>query len=212
MKKIFFIASMLLLSACSEKVYERVDVKVIHGIYYEVDSDKPVNGRIIEKYDDGQIEKETIIVDGYIQIVRQWRQSGQLLAEKKLTIRKGDGQEISWYESGEQMQLINYENGKRDGVTQNWYRSGQLESEVTFRNGEINGLNRSWSEEGNLTDEVNWVNGQKNGLAISYCYANIYCKFRESVELVITEDKDDVYKTTYCFRNDDLVEISNCSE
>lgn len=118
MKKIvlFIILSCFLIS-CSQKTIE-ADIsqkQERNGLVYIINSNKPFTGKIIEKYDNGQVANEINYKNG-----------------------KRHGFITSYYKNGQPLGKNEWENGLRVGEVKMWDEDGNIKSYGKFKdNGEL---------------------------------------------------------------------------
>ena len=172
---------------------EEVDIskmQIRDEIIYVEDIEKPFTGKIIEKFENGQIKNEVEYKNGIRHgVYKNYREDGQLTIDNtyengKMTSTRhynGSGQlswemvlqenskvEKSYYENGQLAYEETLVEGMRNGTVKTYYENGQLKSESTP--GEDNNVQfiKNYYESGQLTSEETLVDGVKNGLTKSY--------------------------------------------
>ncbi len=79
------------------------------GVRYEINSETPFTGKLVEKYWSGQKWHEGSYIDG-----------------------KKDGLHTSWYWNGQKKVEGNWKDGKADGVATHWHENGQKNNLATL--------------------------------------------------------------------------------
>ena len=116
MKKLVVVLCTLLVCSCtkelsSEQIFE------INGLSYEVDSQAPFTGKVIDFHENGQLEKQEIYQDGALNGSREtYYANGQI--EKKEFYKGGieDGPWEFYYADGQVKKKESYKDGKPDGT------------------------------------------------------------------------------------------------
>jgi len=107
------------------------------GISYEVNSEIPFTGKLVEKYWSGQKQSEANFKNG-----------------------KLEGLATLWYQNGQKKIEYNYKNGKFQGLLTEWHENGQKKDEGNYRNGKPEGVHTSWYENGLKSSEAIWKDGR----------------------------------------------------
>ena len=90
------------------------------GVSYEVNSETPFTGKLVEKYWSGQKQSEANFKNGML-----------------------EGLATLWYQNGQKESEGNYRNGKPEGIHTSWYENGQKSGEAIWKDGlpiEYNGF------------------------------------------------------------------------
>ena len=96
-------------------------------LFYQIDSDTPFTGLIVEDFSDGQRKLVVNVVRGIPQRMTEWHENGQKAREASLD-----------------------SNGNPNGLATEWYESGQVKSRGTLVNGRIR-EQETWDESGTNT-------------------------------------------------------------
>ena len=112
MKIFLTIICLVLLSSYSYS--EEISLVEKDGIYYEVNSNTPFTGSVVEYYENGPLLGRGNFKDG-----------------------KADGLWERFYENGQLDERGNYKDGKEDGLWEKYYENGQLEARDNWKDGEI---------------------------------------------------------------------------
>ena len=180
MKKLYPLLSVLfLIFGCStdiDTLQKRGDT------YYEINSEEPFSGLIINKYESGQKHTKGYLTNGredgiwtwwyegspknhirlYLDNILDnlpylfydsWENYGQKRKEVDFLDGTKDGLSTEWYENGQKKQEGTYKDGKEDGLWTGWYDNGQKEIEGTFKDGKPDGLSTLWYENGQKRQE-----------------------------------------------------------
>ena len=119
-----FVLSQNLIEDVSEK-YKNGAIKTIN--YYQRVSNKIVEARQENYYENGQIENEKNYKDG-----------------------KLDGKWTENYKNGKKKKKYNYKDGKEDGKWTSYYENGQLRSEGNFKDGKLDGKWNFYNKDGSI--------------------------------------------------------------
>lgn len=136
-KLLLLIFSIILLSSCYEKERE-VDIskkQERNGIVYIINESTPYSGKILRKYDNGQI---------------------LLLMSYK--IGKLDGKYVHFYRNGQIYIDSEYKDGKLNGPYNKYHFNGQIVLETNYVSGEPNGIYLEYSKEGKKIKEIKYDN------------------------------------------------------
>ena len=112
MNKILIILSLVLLASCSPKEVPPSDLVERQGIQYEVNSQTPFTGIVVDYYENGQLWTKVNGKDG-----------------------KEDGLYEKYHENGQLRIKGNLKDGKLDGLTERYDENGQLKDKICFKNG-----------------------------------------------------------------------------
>ncbi len=137
-KLLLLIFSIILLSSCYEKERE-VDIskkQERNGIVYIINESKPYSGKILRKYDNGQI----LLLMSY--------KNGKL-----------DGKYLHFYRNGQIYIDSEYKDGKLNGLYKKHHHNGQVLLEANYIAGELNGIYLEHSKEGEKTKEIKYDKG-----------------------------------------------------
>ena len=180
MKKLYPLLSVLfLIVSCStelDTLQKRGDT------YYEINSEEPFSGLIINKYESGQKHTKGYLTNGredgywtwwyegsaknhirlYLDNILDnlpylfydsWENYGQKRKVVDYLDGTKDGLSTEWYENGQKKEEGTYKDGKEDGLWTGWYNNGQKEIEGTFKDGKPDGLSTLWYENGQKRQE-----------------------------------------------------------
>ena len=182
MKKLYptlIISLLFLLIGCStelDTLQKRDDT------YYEIISEEPFSGLIINKYESGQKHTKGYLTNGredgywtwwyegspknhirlYLDNILDnlpylfydsWENYGQKRKVVDYLDGTKDGLSTEWYENGQKKEEGTYKDGKEDGLWTWWYNNGQKELEGTFKDGKPDGLSTLWYENGQKKQE-----------------------------------------------------------
>lgn len=111
--------------SCSQPEIDGSKLQILSGFAYEINSEKPYSGKVINLYKNGQRSEEITYTDGTI-----------------------NGLYISWYENGEKKIEGSYNDGEKEGLWVAWsenggkyieenFSEGEKESEVHWKHGQI---------------------------------------------------------------------------
>ena len=130
MKKLYPLLSVFFLIGCSKDLD---NLEKRGDIYYEINSEEPFSGSIINKYESGQKHTEGILTNG-----------------------KEDGLWTWWYQNEQKKKEVTYKNGELDGLTTWWHGNGQKRYEWNYKAGEYDGLYTRWYPNGQKRVEGTW--------------------------------------------------------
>ena len=120
MKYLLIIFLFLSSSLSWSKDVSRDDLVKRDGLFYEKFTDMPFTGNVTGK-------KQGKIIEG-----------------------KPEGEFLTYYESGQLKEKINYKDGKKEGERILYYESGQLEEKVNYKEGVKNGEWLNYYDNGQL--------------------------------------------------------------
>ena len=179
MKNHIIISLLFLLIGCSKDL----DTLEKRGdIYYEINSEEPFSGLIINKYESGQKHTKGYLTNGredgywtwwyegspknhirlYLDNILDnlpylfydsWENYGQKRKVVDYLDGTKDGLSTEWYENGQKKEEGTYKDGKEDGLWTGWYDNGQKEIEGAFKDGKPDGLSTLWYENGQKRQE-----------------------------------------------------------
>ena len=150
--------------------------------YYQINSEEPFSGLIINKYESGQKHTKGYLTNGredgywtwwyegspknhirlYLDNILDnlpylfydsWENYGQKRKVVDYLDGTKDGLSTEWYENGQKKEEGTYKDGKEDGLWTGWYDNGQKEIEGTFKDGKPDGLSTLWYENGQKRQE-----------------------------------------------------------
>ena len=115
MKKfLLLIFSIILLSSCYKKERE-VDIskkQERNGIVYIINESKPYSGKILRKYDNGQILLLMSYKNGKLDgLYKKYHYNGQILVEATYIAGEPDGIYLEYSKEGEKTKEIKYDKG-----------------------------------------------------------------------------------------------------
>ena len=182
MKKLYptlIISLLFLLVGCST---DFTTLQKRGDTYYEINSEEPFSGLIINKYESGQKHTKGYLTNGredgywtwwyegspknhirlYLDNILDnlpylfydsWENYGQKRKVVDYLDGTKDGLSTEWYENGQKKEEGTYKDGKEDGLWTGWYDNGQKEIEGTFKDGKPDGLSTLWYENGQKRQE-----------------------------------------------------------
>ena len=161
MKKVF--AFLILTSALelfAQGHYSVKDIFIKENIAYTLADSLPLNGKVLSKFDNGQLECERQYKNGLMDgTFKAWVKDSKLMF--KTNFKNGTGTEKLYHYSGKLKEKIKYKDGKRDGPYMYWWpHSDQLKVEGNYANGLKEGSWRSWDGLGNPSTEYKYKNGK----------------------------------------------------
>ena len=118
---VFFICSCGPQTVSEDQLVER------YGLHYEFNSLTPFSGKVVERYENGQLNTEKTFKDG-----------------------KLDGLHVVHFEAGQLKLKETYKDGKRNGWHVTYFENGQLRLRASFKNGELEGPYEAYDEEGGM--------------------------------------------------------------
>jgi len=141
---IFLTAILMLLSGCTKEVHYDRTVERDY-LFYEINSQTPFTGDVVDFFENGQLEYRGTYVDGML-----------------------NGPTYRYYENGNQELMSNYIDDVGNGVHEKYHENGQLASRYIELDGRYNGLEKEFQENGLLIQETNWKEGRRHGLNVVY--------------------------------------------
>ena len=202
MKKLLPLLSLLIIISCSKEIYIE-EVVERGGLIYEVNSDEPFTGSVVDYWDNNQLESRREYKNGIPNgLTEEYYKNGQV--EYKRTFKDGlpiDGYYEEYHYNGNLKSKFNVKDGEVFGLRENFYSDGKLESKLNFntnsvisesfykdgtlrersnsKKGIMDGLFEEFYENGNLKSRVNYKNGRFGGLWEKF-YENGNLKQREN--------------------------------
>ncbi len=115
-------------------------------------------------YEKGQLEVETLCVDGKHEgPTKAYHKNGKLKSAAVCKGGKLEGSAQWYYENGQLQSELLFKDGKQEGPSKKYYESGKLKDESFFKNGLIEGVSRDYYESGKLKKEGTYKNGMGDG-------------------------------------------------
>lgn len=137
MKKILFtIAALVLFANCMNKEIDISQKQIRNGVVYTINQETPYTGKVIGKYENGQIKIKENFKNG-----------------------KYDGEQLSYFENGQIKEKINFENGVAVGTYYEYHKNGEIAYTGTFFNGKKNGNWNRYTDEKKLILTETYENG-----------------------------------------------------
>jgi|TARA_B110000902_G_scaffold125559_1_gene146538 antitoxin component YwqK of YwqJK toxin-antitoxin module len=168
MNKILIILSLVLLASCSPKEVPPSDLVERQGIQYEVNSQTPFTGIVVDYYENGQLSSKGNYKDGKKDgLWEYFDENGQLRFKSNYKDGKEDGLQESYYENGQLWTKVNGKDGKEDGLYEKYHENGQLRIKGNLKDGKLDGLTERYDENGQLKDKICFKNGKE--VDMSYC-------------------------------------------
>ena len=133
-KKMLLLCLLLLTFSCSKDVIDN-NFNERNGLIYKINSDKPFTGYRKSYYDNGQIQIDGEIEDGFWIWAKKYYRNGQLYFSHK------------------------YKEGKLHGKISSYFENGKLKHVETYKNGEMNGEAFYYDENGKIIQKSNYPNG-----------------------------------------------------
>ena len=141
LKKILLILSISLLFSCgtkelsSDQLIKRDGDHLVEreGIFYEISSQTPFTGTVVDFHDNGQLKEQGFFKDG--KLYGPWEfyyKNGQLKQKGSFVGRKPDEQYESYFESGQLSFKGFYKHGKQDGLWETYHENGRLNSQGSY--------------------------------------------------------------------------------
>jgi hypothetical protein len=151
MKKLLTILCLVLLVSCSPSPSPSPEVptnKLVErqGITYQVNSEIPFTGTLVEFYENGQHERKVDYKNG-----------------------KPHGLSQSFYENGEIDERGHFKNGKKEGLYEDYHTNGQLSSTGNYIEDILIGRSEYFHDNGEKDYTVygKWVDGKYLSLRLS---------------------------------------------
>jgi len=173
MKKLYptlIISLLFLLIGCStelDTLQKRDDT------YYEIISEEPFSGLIINKYESGQKHTKGYLTNGREDGYWTWWYEGSPKNHIRLYLDNIlDNLPYLFYDSwenyGQKRKVVDYLDGTKDGLSTEWYENGQRKLEGTYKDGERDGLWTWWYEDGQKRSEGPYKDGKPDGLHVQW--------------------------------------------
>jgi antitoxin component YwqK of YwqJK toxin-antitoxin module len=170
MKNHIIISLLFLLIGCSKDL----DTLEKRGdIYYEINSEEPFSGLIINKYESGQKHTKGYLTNGREDGYWTWWYEGSPKNHIRLYLDNIlDNLPYLFYDSwenyGQKRKVVDYLDGTKDGLSTEWYENGQRKLEGTYKDGERDGLWTWWYEDGQKRSEGPYKDGKPDGLHVQW--------------------------------------------
>ena len=170
MKNQIIISLLFLLIGCSKDL----DTLEKRGdIYYEINSEEPFSGLIINKYESGQKHTKGYLTNGREDGYWTWWYEGSPKNHIRLYLDNIlDNLPYLFYDSwenyGQKRKVVDYLDGTKDGLSTEWYENGQLQEEGHYKEGKLEGLWRRYFDNGILSIKGNYKNDKQEGFWKSY--------------------------------------------
>ena len=156
MKYLLIIFLFLSPSLSWSKDVSRDDLVKRDGLFYEKFTDVPFTGNVTGK-------KQGKIIEGKpVGEFLTYYESGQLKEKINYKDGKKEGERILYYESGQLKDKINYKDGALEGERLEYFEIGQLKEKVNYKDGKKEGEGLWYYENGQLEEKVNYKEGVKN--------------------------------------------------
>ena len=155
MKNHIIISLLFLLIGCSKDL----DTLEKRGdIYYEINSEEPFSGLIINKYESGQKHTKGYLTNGREDGYWTWWYEGSPKNYIRLYLDNIlDNLPYLFYDSwenyGQKRKVVDYLDGTKDGLSTEWYENGQKKEEGTYKDGKEDGLWTGWYDNGQKKQE-----------------------------------------------------------
>lgn len=196
----FFIITLILIFCflkCSSKE-NIVDIKQLqlrNGLYYKINEEKPLNGKIVSFHKNGQkfieiqiengkpkgkgiyyfqngFKDREFFVDGFNTIPESfefdYKQTGYLNL---------NGNFISYYEDNGKKKLEGYyKNDLKEGIWTEWYKNGEKANSINYENNLKHGQFKEWDESGKLIYEGEYVCGYRLDEKKDYYFPSLLIK------------------------------------
>jgi len=152
----------LIISNCTKKV-EKDALVERNGLMYEINSDEPFSGEVVDDYSATPFENGKR--NG---VKKDWYKNGQPKVEASYKSDQLDGEYKEWNKKLPQPQwddLINqFKNDQIRWRLEDWYKNGQPKVEANYNSGQLDSIYREWHPEGHLAIEAEYNSGKVNGL------------------------------------------------
>ena len=167
MKNHIIISLLFLLIGCStelDTLQKRGDT------YYEINSEEPFSGLIINKYESGQKHTKGYLTNGREDGYWTWWYEGSPKNHIRLYLDNIlDNLPYLFYDSwenyGQKRKVVDYLDGTKDGLITEWYENGQKKEEGTYKDGKEDGLWTGWYDNGQKEIEGTFKDGKPDGLS-----------------------------------------------
>ena len=166
MKNHIIVSLLFLLIGCSKDL----DTLEKRGdIYYEINSEEPFSGLIINKYESGQKHTKGYLTNGREDGYWTWWYEGSPKNHIRLYLDNIlDNLPYLFYDSwenyGQKRKVVDYLDGTKDGLSTEWYENGQKKSEGKFEDDKKDDLWKDYYENGQLQEEGHYKEGKLEGL------------------------------------------------
>jgi antitoxin component YwqK of YwqJK toxin-antitoxin module len=149
MNKILIIFSLVLLASCAPNEVSFGNLVERHGVFYEVNSQTPFTGIVVEYHDNGQLKQKVNLKDGRGDgLYESFHKNGQLESIGNLKDGKQYGL-AEWYlENGQLVSKRNYKDGEKDGLSETYYPNGLVQEKGTYKDGILEGKYELYYENG----------------------------------------------------------------
>ena len=170
MKNHIIVSLLFLLIGCSKDL----DTLEKRGdIYYEINSEEPFSGLIINKYESGQKHTKGYLTNGREDGYWTWWYEGSPKNHIRLYLDNIlDNLPYLFYDSwenyGQKRKVVDYLDGTKDGLSTEWYENGQLQEEGHYKEGKLEGLWRRYFDNGILSIKGNYKDDKQEGFWKSY--------------------------------------------
>ena len=170
MKNHIIVSLLFLLIGCSKDL----DTLEKRGdIYYEINSEEPFSGLIINKYESGQKHTKGYLTNGREDGYWTWWYEGSPKNHIRLYLDNIlDNLPYLFYDSwenyGQKRKVVDYLDGTKDGLSTEWYENGQLQEEGHYKEGKYEGLWRRYFDNGILSIKGNYKDDKQEGFWKSY--------------------------------------------
>ena len=170
MKKLYptlIISLLFLLVGCST---DFTTLQKRGDTYYEINSEEPFSGLIINKYESGQKRTKGYLTNGKEDGIWTWWYEGSPKNHIRLYLDNIlDNLPYLFYDSwenyGQKRKEVDFLDGTLDGLWNKWYENGQKESEGTYKDNNKDGLWTQWDKDsGHKEKEVNFKDGKEDGI------------------------------------------------
>lgn len=172
LQSLFWIFIVIGISACGTHLNEVIETdengKIVKK--YLIDSDKLIQGELLQYNVDGQLAIKEYYVDNKLSGERYIYHANDSIQIKEVyTSGIMDGPYVEYFENGKPLIKATYVDGVLTGILTKYYADGQIEEEVTFANNEENGLFKEYYNTGILHWEGTYKNGDNEvGLLTEY--------------------------------------------
>lgn len=159
-KLTLLIAMLIAIGGCSKEVPSDQLVER-GGLKYEVNSQTPFTGTVVDYHDNGQLEWRTHFKDGKLHgLAEAYDEDGN---PTTIDVWK-DGKPLkgtfyAYYENGQLRVKGNYKDGEFDGLLEECYENGQLFYKTNYKDGEFDGLHERYYKNGQLWNKENFKDG-----------------------------------------------------
>ena len=124
--------------------------------YYKINSDKPISGLIINKYDSGQKKSKGFLTNGKEDgIWTYWYKDHPINYFRLYIDNIMDNLPYIFYDSwenfGQKSKEEDYLDGILDRLYTEWYENGQMKFEGTFKDGKLIS-SKEWNKDGSVKE------------------------------------------------------------